>query len=219
MDLYLTSASPECEEKLATLVGPCLSKEKRDRIARCRAVEQRVSMLLDEALLVWVLRERYGVEIALWERAREEHGKPYLRMPASTGDEPSLRCPVEFSMSHSHGYVLLGVDTARIGVDIQWHTDPSSSLARRVMPRVVYERFLEDSDRAGFFSDYWARRESELKRSGIGIAGLSLTDEPLPSGVMVCDLPAPPGFSAAVCGCMSDTTGLGISPVPVEHLL
>lgn len=219
MDLYLASAGPGCEDRLTKAVGCSLPEEKRHRIARCRLAQQRVAMLLDEALLAWALRERYGVDPNLWERARDERGKPYLQTcAAATGGSPT-RCSIEFNMSHSGGYVLLGVDVAAIGVDIQQHTEPSDSLARRVMPRVIYERFLVDDDRAVFFSDYWARRESELKRSGVGIAGLGLMEEGLPEGVMVSDLPAPPGFSAAVCGRMADADDLHLSSVSVEQLL
>lgn len=95
----------------------------------------------------------------------KEHGRPYI-----------AGAPVDFSVSHSGGWLLLAV-VARglVGVDLEQVSDnrPVDDLANRVLGPAEQRQFLlvPRDDRAGWFIWAWARKEATLKLTGHGLAG------------------------------------------------
>lgn len=100
------------------------------------------------------------------------HGRPYV--PGA---------PVDYSVSHSAGWLLLAVVAdGVVGVDLeQVSTRSVDDLANRVLGPAEQERFLlvPRDQRGGWFIWAWARKEATLKLTGHGIAaslsGLDVT--------------------------------------------
>ena len=197
VDLYLASVEPQLEREVFLAVRNFTPAGKLARIQRCRIVQQRATMLLAEALLKWGLVKRGLPEALSWSRHESEYGKPFLRPQGVDSSRP-----VEFNISHSGRWALVGIDEAPVGVDIQEHRHIDELLARRILPRQVYELFgdARQDDKDALFCDWWARRESELKWSGAGIVGSTDSSVPLSIEVSVRNVSCPRGFSAAVCG-------------------
>ncbi len=94
----------------------------------------------------------------------KEHGRPYV--PGA---------PVDFSVSHSAGWLLLAVVAEGVvGVDLEQVSGRSvDDLANRVLDPDEQEQFLlvPRDQRGGWFIWAWARKEAALKLTGHGIAG------------------------------------------------
>ena len=94
----------------------------------------------------------------------KQHGRPYV---------PDA--PVDFSVSHSAGWLLLAVVSAGVvGVDLEQVSNRSvDDLANRVLGPAEQQQFLlvPRDERAGWFIRLWARKEAALKLTGHGIAG------------------------------------------------
>ncbi|MFE5833415.1 4'-phosphopantetheinyl transferase family protein [Streptomyces sp. NPDC056488] len=122
----------------------------------------------------------------------EQHGRPVL-VPA----------PLEFSLSHSRGLVLIGTASTPIGIDAELVPEPQvvEELTRMLHPAERAE--IESAplhDRPAVFARLWARKEAYLKGLGTGLGrDLSADDvrADLP-GWRFTDLPAGPGHKAAV---------------------
>ncbi|TCR16053.1 4'-phosphopantetheinyl transferase superfamily protein [Streptomyces sp. BK205] len=112
------------------------------------------------------------------------HGRPRLATDA-----------LSFSLSHSGDRVLLAVcDTGRVGADVEAAGRSTDALARWVLhpeePPIEGPELLRG----------WVRKEAVAKASGYGLtlpmSGFTLTDPPF--GAEVEDIPAGPGYTAAV---------------------
>lgn len=170
-------------------------------------------MALAEVVLAWALYGERGIVPVPEDRVEGGRGKPRYR------DELGA---VEFNISHSGTFVLVGLDEVPIGVDIQIQDREDERIARKVMPPPLFEEWRNASDRCARFCDFWVRRESELKWWGIGLGGLGRTDLSLPECMGVRGVDAPPGYSAAVCGAMPEGRWAGAIPtrfVSLEELL
>jgi 4'-phosphopantetheinyl transferase len=94
-----------------------------------------------------------------------DHGRPYI-----------MGAPVDFSVSHSAGWLLLAVvGGGLVGVDLERVTDARAvdDLADRVLGPGEQEGFMlvPRQDRAAWFIWVWARKEAVLKLTGHGIVG------------------------------------------------
>lgn len=184
---------------------------KLSRLRRCRQAQQRTTMALGEVLLAWALHDDYGVVAERGARCEGENGKPSLEGYGG----------IHFNLSHSGTYVLVGIDRAPVGVDIQICGCDDERLARKVMSADAFHAWFDASDRAAAFCDFWVRRECELKWWGIGISGLGRGDLSLPEGVGIGMVESPPGYSAAACGASlgGRSVLLPACAVPADELL
>ena len=134
------------------------------------------------------------------------HGRPYV-----------AGAPVDFSVSHSAGWLLIAVVAyGLVGVDLERVSDARAvdELASRVLGPAEQEQFLmvRRDERPAWFTWAWARKEATLKLTGHGIAGplsgLNVTGatadvSPPPSGwpaepIHLRDVPATPDLRAAL---------------------
>lgn len=189
-----------------------LSASERARYEGFRRDKDRSRYLLRTAFLRFVVGGLIGVDPGALRFKTGEWGKPHLQ-----GREGDL---FHFSLSHSHGSVLLAISYREVGVDLE-RVDPLEDLdavaARILHPdeRRVFGELSEAERRAAFFRA-WTRKEALLKARGEGFSrepstlhlGLDpwplaeprLTGDPIADehGALA-DLEAPPGFAAAVC--------------------
>ena len=176
IQLYmLTPVRPLSDEEANALLAR-LPKGLRERLAR-KMGAARDESLFAYALLAHALHDRCGWE-ALPEVAFGAHGKPYF---------PS--CPdVFFSLSHSHGAVLLAVYDHSIGVDIERLRPVSERMRTR----------FHASDEAAFWQD-WVQRESRCKRRGISAVALRGGEVPAVPNERIFAFSPLPNYVAGVC--------------------
>ncbi|MER5208673.1 4'-phosphopantetheinyl transferase superfamily protein [Streptomyces sp. NPDC002825] len=118
--------------------------------------------------------------------------------------------PLQFSLSHSHGLVLLGVAATPVGVDVQ--RVPSPVTAALCLPKLhPAEReelaWLTDEERPSAFGRLWTRKEAYLKGLGTGLGRSPAADylgerregavPARPPGWIVRNVPTVPGHVAA----------------------
>lgn len=119
--------------------------------------------LVREALSAWT-----GVEPAAWRFDANEHGRPYVTVPA-------LDPPLHFNLSHTRGRVVLAIGRDPwVGVDVE-------PLDRRVDVLPIVDRFFsadeaaalralpEDQHRDRFLA-LWTLKEAYIKARGMGLA-------------------------------------------------
>jgi 4'-phosphopantetheinyl transferase len=179
-----------------------LSADENARAARLRRPADRDRFRTAWVLTRYALAERIGTEPGALEFVRtcrtcgqSGHGKPAL------ADDGKGRW--EFSLSHSHGYVMLAVsDAGPVGVDIEKAGDQLMEVAAMVRG---------PGEIAGTAEEVlwlWVRKEAALKATGDGLAVpmTSFTVDPLhwpkdPSvaeRLALADPGAPDGYRAAV---------------------
>ena len=149
-----------------------------------------------------------------------DHGRPYV-----------AGAPVDFSVSHSAGWLILAVvGDGLVGVDLERVTGTRAvdDLADRVLGPAEQERFMvvPRQDRAAWFIWAWARKEAALKLTGHGIVGpLSSLDvvgstavaSQQPAGwpiepIHLRDVPAGPDLRAALATTVPLTGVLACGP-------
>lgn len=117
--------------------------------------------------------------------SREERQKPaahellsrVLEVPNSAlvydpMGKPELPGGPEFSLSHTVGAVVLAVDQAPVGVDVESVRPISPRLPRRVMSGAEYGWFLARGSRPEDFFTLWTLKESYYKALGTGLPGV-----------------------------------------------
>lgn len=165
MKIYATNtqAFEMMQEERSLEWIPMLDYERRERIERLKQKKDRIQSIVAGLLLRYAfLQEGYTKE--QWEKIRitfGAYGKPRL-------DGYPAFC---YSLSHSGRWVICGVHSKELGVDIQEMRLWSSKLAKRFFSEEEYKR-LEKADvlqvNQQFFM-MWAAKESYVKLTGEGI--------------------------------------------------
>lgn len=154
-----------------------LPRSLRERLAQ-KAPMKRDDSLCAYAALHFALHDLRGWE-TLPDMAYSEHGKPYFPV------HPEI-C---FSLSHSGGFVLVGVHDRPLGVDIERLRPVRAERLRRALGA---ETELD-------FWQRWTEYESRCKRRGISAAEQrDLLLPPVP-GERVASLEIFPNCAACVC--------------------
>jgi 4'-phosphopantetheinyl transferase len=189
-----------------------LNPDERDAAERFRLDSAKDAFVASRVAQRLVLGRYLGCPPAAVTIARDcrhcgkGHGKPYV-----------AGAPVDFSVSHAAGWLLLAVVAdGQVGVDLEHVSDARAvdDLANRVLGPAEQEQFLmvPRDQRPGWFIWAWSRKEATLKLTGHGIAGplsgLNVTGptavvSPPPAGwpaepIHLRDVPATPGLRAAI---------------------
>ena len=163
------------EEEAALLAS--LPSQWKGRLERSRDASRRQERLAAYGLLALALREKHGISV-LPDIAAGKNGKPFFP------NHPEI-C---FSVSHTRGAALVGLDDGPIGVDVE-HLRP---IGKRTMERLgvglTEQQFLR----------VWVRRESRAKRSGAGLAEAMGTEPDMKTGEHYREVRVPEGFFAGV---------------------
>lgn len=163
----------EEERSLLSLLPP----QQRQRAEQFRNMERRQEHLVAYGLLALALRERRGIS-TLPAIAAGKKGKPCFP------DYPEIF----FSISHTKGGALVGLDDGPIGVDVE-HLRP---IGKRTMERLGKGMTEEE------FLRIWVRREARAKRSGAGLVEAMRSEPSMAGGEQYRELRAPEGFFAGV---------------------
>lgn len=183
---------------------PILDTEERERAARFVRAADRRRYLASHLGLRVLLGAYSGLDPAAVTLVREKCpccGEPHGR-PAVSGGTP------HFSLSHSEDVAYFAFAHVPVGVDVE--VLPSAAALADVLgslhPAETAElTALAEPERRPVLARVWARKEACLKATGTGLAlglvepyvGCAPTPAPVP-GWTLTDLPAPPGFAAAL---------------------
>lgn len=135
-----------------------VSEERREQALRYRFERDQRQSVAAYLLLVYALRQEYGIR-ELPALQRLEGGKPLLR------DYPTIH----FNWSHCKRGVVCVVDRQPVGVDIEEIEPFNPELARRVLSPEEFRQVSEDRSPAEAFARLWTRKESLVKRNGTGL--------------------------------------------------
>jgi 4'-phosphopantetheinyl transferase len=178
VDLWLvpTVAPDSTLQSLFALLSPA----ERDRVDRLRIPAKRTEAIVSRGVLRKILGTLLQQDPSTLMFNTGPQGKPHLSDPSS---------PLCFNLSHTAGWVLLGVTLDReLGVDIE-------NIRARSSLEELAVRFFTESEAASIlalpaterpraFFTAWCRKESVLKAAGQGIsAGLNSFDVPIHSVV------------------------------------
>lgn len=143
-----------------------LTAEERQRFDGMASPERRSSFLAGHWLARDMAAAWHGVLPARLSVHRLADGRPCLQLDGA----PS---PLSLSLSHSGGWILAGIATAPIGVDVEVPRRPRDidALARHTFARAEAERLAATpaADRLGTFHELWALKEARGKRTGEGM--------------------------------------------------
>ncbi|MEM8953051.1 MAG: 4'-phosphopantetheinyl transferase superfamily protein [Verrucomicrobiota bacterium] len=168
IDLWLVYLGPDKEARALCLEE--LDGRERERAARYVVEPPRHQYVLTQGALRMILRGYLGEEAyAGMTYGRGEKGKPYVMLSGK-------RCDVEFNVSHSGDYALMGFSKGgEVGVDVEGHRKMRDALdvGARVYSdaELSYLRSLNEDDRKRAFFRLWTCKEAVLKAEGLGLAG------------------------------------------------
>lgn len=106
-----------------------------------------------------------------WEMLSELLGYPSPEWVYNEHGCPRIEGGPCFSISHCREAIIVAVDEAPIGVDIECSRRVTESLIRYTMNDEEVADILSAEEREQRFLYYWTRKEAWLKRQGTGITG------------------------------------------------
>jgi phosphopantetheinyl transferase len=151
-----------------------LSHEEKMRASRIRSVIHKRRFVISHGRLRCTLSEYTSQAPETIQILTTKQGKPYLD-PARNPED------IQFSLSHSKDIAVVAVcRKGRIGVDVEFHevSRPFMEIAGRYF-YTDEVRFLEQLNapkRRQAFYRIWTMKESWLKATGEGIAGLQTVE-------------------------------------------
>ena len=165
MKIYLSDIRPLADETLSQRAGELLTKERRERAARCRNAADRWRSLGAGLLLEYGLRERgaslltenHGYDTVWVERGA--YGKPYIKDRKNLG----------FNLSHSGDYVVAVFAEYPAGIDIERVRRPRPAMVERCFSSEEREVLRSRADVEIAFTELWTRKESYSKAVGEGL--------------------------------------------------
>jgi 4'-phosphopantetheinyl transferase len=121
-------------------------------------IDQKLSVL-GYILLNYGLKNEYGItENIVFSYSAK--GKPFLT------HYPQIR----FNISHCKNGVICGVHTAEIGVDIETVEPYDAELAGHVCNDCELKLINESDNKAMAFTKIWTKKESLMKKTGVGLS-------------------------------------------------
>lgn len=127
-----------------------------------------------QRLLIAALEKEFGLQVKPEDICREPSGKPYI------GRYPYI----QFSISHTAGWIVCAVSRHPIGVDAEQirHPFPKAILRKMTEGERQYIESAENPDEA--FMRVWTMKEACIKMTGEGLAAFGQTEcipgQPLP---------------------------------------
>lgn len=219
-DVHVWRVALDPPAEAVAALAATLSDDERDRAARFHFDRDRIAFTVARGALRTLAGRYLAAPPAGLAFGYRERGKPYLTAPGG----------LRFNVSHSGQRALLCFACDReVGVDIELRRELPDlrALARTAFSPAEYAalcRLPEAAHPDAFFA-CWSRKEAFIKATGEGVAQLAAFDVSLgpgeparllrvdgePPGAprwSLCDLPAIPGYAAALVVERSD----GASP-------
>lgn len=145
-----------------------LNAQEREQELRFHFAKDRRRYLVTRALVRTVLSRYVQILPEEWTFTRNRYGRP------EASNHEALRSRLTFNVSHTEGFVLLGVAQGHaLGVDaenIRAHEPPHGLADRYFSPSeaAVLTALPADQQSRRFF-EYWTLKESYIKARGMGL--------------------------------------------------
>ena len=162
--LYLFTDFDSIDESFLQKCMTVLPPERKTKALRYRFATDRKMCVVSYLLLLYALRENYGIQNP--KLGCSKNGKPYLT------EYPEIH----FNISHCPKGCICAVSDREIGVDIQDVRPFSWNVAKQVCCENELKLLHSSDDKDKMFTQIWAMKESILKLSGMGIAGMMKID-------------------------------------------
>jgi phosphopantetheinyl transferase len=138
-----------------------LDATEQQKLQKTTAAEKRHAFVVCRFVAKQLIGEFFGLDPLSLNFHYTERGKPYVNIPG-----------VEFNISHSGDFALVGVSNHKIGVDIE-KIKPNRNF-KGLADAVLSEDekawvFEQDTERR--FYQLWTLKEARLKCDGDGLAG------------------------------------------------
>lgn len=138
-----------------TLAEKKLPDWRRDRLPKSN-LNNRINGAFSYLLLGKLVKDRYGL-IDTSPFTYGKYGKPYFS-----------EINVFFSISHCKAAAAASVSTEETGVDIMDNRSVKENIALRICSEKELEKFRAAEDKQTFLIELWCKKESLVKKSGIG---------------------------------------------------
>lgn len=138
-----------------------VSREKRERINRFKFIDDRKRTLCGETMIRYLIQDKLKICGSEVRFISNEYGKPYLE----NNEE------FYFSISHSGAYVICGISTEEVGVDIELIKPIDIEPFAKVFTETEYQEIVDSGNNSlNQFYTYWTLKESYIKYKGKGLS-------------------------------------------------
>jgi 4'-phosphopantetheinyl transferase len=144
-----------------------LSSDEKSRAARYHQQKDKHRFVVGRGMLRQILSHYTGCPSRGLELRKGINGKPYIHQSI----------PLEFNLSYSYNYILVGIASEAIGVDVEYINpmfDYDLLLDACFMNAEIQAITTSAQPREQFFK-FWTRKEALLKATALGL-GDYLTD-------------------------------------------
>lgn len=158
--LYLAGIDINVSQNHLSSLLQAVSEDARERFFRFHFLEDSLRSLYGEIMARYLVSMHFNIKNAALIIEKTAYGKPLFS-----------GLPIDFSISHSHNWVLCGISTEAIGVDIERIKNVDLSIAKRFFSKKEHAFLLNrnELDRINSFYDLWTLKESYIKWLGLGL--------------------------------------------------
>lgn len=138
-----------------------ISLSTRRKIERYKFREDMERTLIGEILIRHIIKEKFGISNHEIHFSNNSYGKPYAVNLES----------FNYNISHSGCWVVLAVDHAPIGIDIEKIKSIDLDIAKHFFSTKEYLDLMNTdiSKRTSYFYQLWSMKESYVKQVGKGL--------------------------------------------------
>lgn len=149
--------TPIQEKRLLEFV----SLVRRKEIQQFSLQAERIRKLVGQLLLQFILQNKKGIFLSPLQFIRNDWGKPSI-----FGLEG-----IHFNISHSQDYVVCGISSLPIGIDVEAVREINTNIANRFfsIEEIEYINMKNGDERLECFFQIWTRKESYVKAVGKGL--------------------------------------------------
>jgi phosphopantetheine--protein transferase-like protein len=137
-----------------------LPEERVKKFQKLRPIRDKENCIFSYVILKNALKNEFGIDT--FELQYSENGKPEL-----------INCKAHFNLSHSKSGIVVAVNDAPIGVDVQEIVPYNESVMKRVFTPNEINMVLKSSNKDRTFTRLWTLKESALKYDAKSLINLS----------------------------------------------
>lgn len=165
IDLYAMECPQLISAEQYHLLWDLCSAARREQVRKFVFQRDKEIAVFTECFARYCISKKFGLSFEAMTFSRNSYGKPYL---TNTSD-------VLFNVSHSGNYIICGVSSKPVGVDVEEFGKAPLEVAEYFFnmdeKRALREKSGEEADK--LFYALWTLKEAYLKRVGIGLQNLS----------------------------------------------